>query len=165
MTPEQCAKDLHSILIEIKKLMENILASEDAKYDILRVLDIDKLIDNNAKEEELLLRFDALEKKRQDSVENFAILNGCGTELSLSELSKFMSEDNKQLCIKVSDDIRVLTEQLSTAAERNRHILANNAEIIGSILKIMDGAISQKYDNSGSECEERHSLHLLDHTV
>ncbi|MGL5255261.1 MAG: flagellar protein FlgN [Brevinema sp.] len=165
MTPEQCAKDLHSILIEIKKLMENILASEDAKYDILRVLDIDKLIDNNAKEEELLLRFDALEKKRQDSVENFAILNGCGTELSLSELSKFMSEDNKQLCIKVADDIRVLTEQLSTAAERNRHILANNAEIIGSILKIMDGAISQKYDNSGSECEERHSLHLLDHTV
>ena len=165
MNPEQCAQDLHSILIEIKKLMENILASEDAKYDILRVLDIDKLIENNAKEEELLLRFDALEKKRQDAVENFAFLNGCSTELSLSELSVFMSEDNRNLCVKVSNDIRLLTERLSSSAERNRHILANNAEIIGSILKIMDGAISQKYDHSGSECEDKHNLHLLDHTV
>ncbi|MGL5722692.1 MAG: flagellar export chaperone FlgN [Brevinema sp.] len=165
MNPEKCAQDLHSILIEIKKLMENILASEDAKYDILRVLDIDKLIENNAKEEELLLRFDALEKKRLDSVENFALLNGCGSELSLTELTKFMSEDSKNLCVKVAEDIRVLTEQLSTAAERNRHILANNTEIIGNILKIMDGAISQKYDNSGSECDDKHNLHLLDHTV
>lgn len=164
MTIEQATQDLLSVLEQTRTLLRDLLEGEDSKYEALRTLDIEKLIASNAKEEELLAYFDALERKRIDCAERFALLSGSASSASLSEMAENAGA-HKESFLKVGGEIRALNERMSIAAERNRYILASNSEIIGSILDLMEGKSGQNYDNNGESSSDKHSLHMLDHTV
>lgn len=155
-----------AVLKEIKNLMYGLLESEDHKYDALRSIDIEKLIQSNEIQEELLSSFEILEKVRQDHVETLSLMLGFDASLPLSEFAPKIPQPQADILLAESEQIRVLAERINTATERNSYILNSNAEIIAQILEVAGGNLGQHYDRNGSIAAETSlPLYMLDQTI
>ena len=143
---------LFDVLGEETRVYEKILQLSKEKKDIVIEGKVSELEEITKNEQTLVIKLGKLEILRESCVEEIAEqLNIKPSELTISELSEHLNEENAKKLIECKNKLEDVLKELKEINQLNSKLIKNSLDYIDFSLNILSAAseTNNNYNNSG----------------
>ncbi|MDQ2085106.1 flagellar protein FlgN [Herbivorax sp. ANBcel31] len=154
---------LIDVLNEESRIYENILQISKDKTDVIIGGKVSELDEMTKLEQSFVIKIGKLEILRENCIEEISNqLNIKSSELTVSELSEHLNEENSKKLIDYKEKIGNILTELKDINDLNSRLIKNSIDYIDFSLNILSSATesNNNYGDNGEVNEEKKKTYM-----